>query len=109
MSGGTHDGLLAASRASLSLRLTCPVEDSLRCFSALCTFAVALWPPAAVCGKLLEPLRLAGANEDKAESWVTDAGAALAAAIDSESRLDTAVSSLCSHGCHLRAYGCAHG
>ena len=70
------------------------MEDSLRCFRALCTFAVALWLPAAVWGKLLGPLKLAGANEDRVGSWLAGIGAPLLAAIDSDSRLDTAVSSL---------------
>lgn len=87
----THDGLLVASRASLSLRFAWPVEESLRCFSALCTFAVALCPP---WGKLLGPLKLLGVKEEGVNSWVTGIGEALAAAMDSESRVDTAEFSL---------------
>ena len=82
----THDGLLVASRASLSRRLLCPAEDSLRCLSALWTLPVTLCPPVALPERLPDPvwfpLVVCGMG----------IGVALSAAIDRLSRLATGFS-----------------
>ena len=88
----TYDGRLAASRASLNLLLAFPVEDKRRwCFPALPRFArgndpAGEWVPFKVptCGPREGGLPTGGCS---VAIWV---GASLAAAIESESRLDAA-------------------
>lgn len=91
---GTHVGLLVASRASLSRRLLWPVEDSRRCFSALCTLLVTLCPPVKLPAPALLPPKVCGTG--------TGMGVARSAAMDRESRLATGFS-LCAPGANTPA------
>ena len=69
--------------------MVCPVEDSLRCFMALCTLLLTLWLPAALPERLLPALP---ALLPVLDVCAIGMGAARSAAMDRESRLSAGFS-----------------
>src|SRR5712671_1042829 len=82
-----YDGRFAASRASLSRRRTCPVEERRRCFVPLWTATPWLGLRKWWVGSTLVPHHELWSSTSSVESCGTSMGFALAAAMDKESRL----------------------